>query len=164
MPESTLVVEGTDDGQEESSRSPAITEAAGAQALSFGLLDHERAMNNAGLKASETGPLRAFIFKLGETLARAATDVASLQVSTWVAGDLRAATIQGDKVIGAELRACTQHSLDGDTVVLIPEREGEVDSRVWEIHSSMVRQAQETRAELLKTLVSAAAAFPHLTR
>jgi hypothetical protein len=56
----------------------------------------------------------------------------------------------------------TRISLDGDTLVCIPEKDGEVDISVWNIHAEMVKTAQSNRAELMKTLVSAATSISGL--
>jgi hypothetical protein len=50
----------------------------------------------------------------------------------------------------------TRVNIDGDTLVCVPETDGELDTAVWGIHMDMVKQAQESRAELMKTIVSAA--------
>ena len=47
--------------------------------------------------------------------------------------------------------------LDGDTIVCLPERDGEVDRALLEIHGASVKQAQEARCELMRTIVEAAA-------
>ncbi len=56
----------------------------------------------------------------------------------------------------AQLRAFTRVRIDGDTEVCVPERSGEIDDDLWSIHLDMVRQAQENRAEMIKTAASAA--------
>jgi hypothetical protein len=65
---------------------------------------------------------------------------------------------------GAELRAYTRISLDGDTIVCVPERNGEIDQAVFELHLSMVARAQETRAELMKTIIHAASSLVGFTK
>jgi hypothetical protein len=47
--------------------------------------------------------------------------------------------------------------IDGDTLVCIPEKEGEIDHALWAIHADMVQRAQNHRLELLKTVTAAAA-------
>ncbi|HNH48372.1 MAG TPA: hypothetical protein PKY30_15125, partial [Myxococcota bacterium] len=115
-------------------------------------------------KAVEPGPLQRFVSRLGETLNRALDDATSLEVTTWVADDMGNAKFEGGKMVGAELRAVTRVALDGDTVVCLPQKDGEVDKEVWEIHMQMVKQAQETRAELMKTLVQAATSLTSLVK
>jgi len=70
--------------------------------------------------------------------------------------------IKDKKVTGAKRRAYTYVSLDGDTVVCVPEVDGEVDKSVWEIHLQMVKQAQESRAALVNYIVAAAASLAKL--
>jgi hypothetical protein len=57
---------------------------------------------------------------------------------------------------GAKLRALTRIKLDGDTLVCVPEKKGEIDQVLWALHSDMVQRAQANRAEMLKTAVTAA--------
>jgi hypothetical protein len=59
----------------------------------------------------------------------------------------------------AQLRALTRVGWNGDTVVCLPEHNGELDMTVWTIHSQMVDRAQTQRAELFKAAVAAAAAL-----
>lgn len=115
-------------------------------------------------KPAEPGPLQRFVSRLGDTLNRALDDATSLEVTTWVADDLANAKFEDGKMVGAELRALTRVALDGDTVVCLPQKDGEVDKEVWEIHMQMVKQAQETRAELMKTLVQAATSLTSLVK
>ncbi len=94
--------------------------------------------------------------KLGNLLTAALDDASSLEVSTYVADDLAEVRYENGKYHGARLRAMTRIELDGDTLVCIPERDGEVDTALWNIHLEMVRTGQKNRAELLQTIVSAA--------
>ncbi len=63
----------------------------------------------------------------------------------------------------ATLRALTRVAFDGDLQVYVPERgkgghpEGEVDLALWEIHKSMVEEAQQSRARFLATMAELAA-------
>lgn len=150
-----------------SSEPPAIqtvetvdAEAEGGTEQAFGIFDKadkpEKAEKADDGKAK---PFQRFAQRLGELLEKALDDATSLEVTTWVAKDMGAATFQGGKLVGAELRAVTRIALDGDTLVCLPEKDGEVDTQVWALHAEMVRQAQQTRAELLKTIVSAAASL-----
>lgn len=108
----------------------------------------------SGSGASDT--LRNFMDKLGDYLSKALDDATSLEISTYVADDLNTVTYDAGKFTGAQLRAFTRISLDGDTLVCLPVTEGEVDTGVWNIHAEMVKTAQSNRAELMKTIVSAA--------
>jgi hypothetical protein len=59
-----------------------------------------------------------------------------------------------------ELLACTRISSDGSTDVMIPQRDGSIDTALWKLHLESVAQAQSARTETLKALLCAMA--PHL--
>jgi hypothetical protein len=113
---------------------------------------------STGSAVNET--LKKFMDKLGDYLSKALDDATSLEISTYVADDM--ATVkyesgkEGGKYVGAKMRAMTRINLDGDTLVCIPEKDGEVDVAVWNIHLEMVKQAQASRADLMKTVIGAA--------
>ena len=127
----------------------------------YGLLDQLQGDTSSGAAADPLGlqPLiRRVAARLGKTLDAATT----IEVRTYVSPTLGAGVVQGEERAGAQLRALTRMKLDGDTVVCLPQRDGKVDTEVWEIHLQMVREAREARAELLKTLVDAAASLARL--
>ena len=94
--------------------------------------------------------------KLTETLKQVMDDVMSLEVRTYVSDDLTGVKYDytAREFNGAKLRAMTRISLDGDTLNCVPDRGGRVDTDLWQIHLSMVQQAQASRAEMLKTAMS----------
>lgn len=108
--------------------------------------------------------LKKFSEKLSEYLSKALDDATSLEIKTYVAEELKDVSYQNGTFTGAQLRAMTRVSIDGDTLVCVPERDGEVDAAVWEIHLEMVKQAQAARAELMKTLVSAATSVVNIVK
>ncbi len=172
LPEA-IVISGVAAAQEpapaapaESAPSPAAAAEPGAAPAigSYGIGDWFGKKEEEDGKPAEPGPLQRFVTRLGDTLNRALEDATSLEVTTWVADDLGNAKFEGGKMVGAELRALTRVALDGDTVVCLPQKDGEVDKEVWEIHMQMVKQAQETRAELMKTLVQAATSLSSLVK
>jgi len=58
----------------------------------------------------------------------------------------------------AALRAYTKVSFDGDMVVWVPtDASGEVNKTVWDLHQTVVKQAMENRATMIKTVGEAAA-------
>lgn len=125
--------------------------------VDYGLFDSD-AVKQA--RARLTNSLQQFADKLGGALEQAIDNASSLEVSTYVAGDMAGVTYdtKTHQFAGtARLRAMTRINLDGDTLVCVPEDHGEVDEALWEIHVDMVQQAQAHRAELLKAAVSAAA-------
>jgi len=117
--------------------------------------DDETAATPATSGVSES--LKKFTDKLSDYLSKALDDATSLEVFTYVAQEMKDVTYENGRFSGgAQLRAMTRISIDGDTLVCIPEKDGEVDTAVWGIHLEMVKQAQASRAELMKTIVSAA--------
>jgi hypothetical protein len=131
--------------------SPAAP-AVPAAAVDYGLLDSLRAG-----QASVTEATQKFIQKLGDYLSSALDDATSLEVRTYVSEDIGTVTYEKGAFGGsARLRAMTRVNIDGDSLVCVPETSGELDTSVWAVHLDMMRQAQESRADLLKTIVSAA--------
>jgi hypothetical protein len=131
-----------------------------APASSFGLGDLFR---GGGEAVSDTvkqlgDTLRGFAEKLGETLKETIEDAAHLEVETYVADDLAAVDYRKGDFAGAELRAVTRMSLDGDVQALVPRLEGGgVDAELWAVHVSMVAQAQANRTEMIRAISQAAA-------
>lgn len=116
-------------------------------------------------KDSSSGDsLRKFADKLNDYLSKALDDATSLEIRTYVAEELKDVSYQNGTFSGAQLRAMTRVSIDGDTLVCVPEKDGEVDSAVWDIHLEMVKQAQAARSELIRTLVSAAASVVNVVK
>lgn len=92
---------------------------------------------------------------LVETLKQAVDDVTSLEVKTYVSDDLSAVKYNpaAREFAEAQLRAMTRINLDGDTLNVVPESGGEFDQALWQVHLSMVEQAQTSRAKMLETIV-----------
>ncbi len=109
--------------------------------------------------------LRAFTDQLATSLGRAAQDIVTLDVKTYSAKDIAAvsAALDARSEYEATLRALTRVAFDGDLQVYVPEKgrsghsEGEVDLVLWEIHKSMVEEAQQSRAKFLATMAELAA-------
>lgn len=78
--------------------------------------------------------------------------MSSLEVQTYSASDMKSIFVEQGHLLGAQLRACAI-SLDGDTIVCVPERDGEIDKAMLDIHQATVKQAQDARAELMRTMV-----------
>ena len=107
-----------------------------------------------GVRAS----FQEFARKLSETLENAVADLTSLEVRTYVSDDVAGVTYNRKEKFGdtAQMRALTHISLDGDTDVVVPLDEGQLDDQLWDIHLAMVIQAQEHRNHMLETIVQAA--------
>ncbi|MGE5249612.1 MAG: hypothetical protein ACM3QS_05305 [Bacteroidota bacterium] len=120
--------------------------------VDYGLLESLRTG-----QAAVTDAVQKFVQKLGEYLSTALDDATSLEVRTYVSPDIGAVTYDKGAFGGnARLRAVTRVNIDGDSLACIPETDGELDTAVWAIHMDMIRQAQDSRAELMKTMVLAA--------
>jgi hypothetical protein len=110
-----------------------------------------------GTQANVSESLKNFTEKLNTYLSKALDDATSLEIFTYTAEDMDAVTYASGKFGGGvKLRAMTRVNLSGDTLVCVPEKDGEVDKAIWELHLEMVKQAQASRAELMNTLVNAA--------
>jgi hypothetical protein len=122
-----------------------------AQAVDYGLID--------SFKQAQTGlstSLQNFVSRLGDFLGKALDEATSLEVATYVSEQMDTVKYENGQFRGARLRALTRIEIDGDTLVCVPEEDGEVDTELWKIHMEMTRQAQDSRAELLKSVVSLA--------
>jgi hypothetical protein len=104
--------------------------------------------------------LKSFIKELTEGLGKAADDLSSLEVRTFGAGDLSKVTYDYDtKAFTGELqlRALTRLAFDGDVLVVVPEKNGELNEALWNAHLSMVKEAQANRAQFLGAMAEMAA-------
>ncbi len=127
--------------------------------VDYGLIDNFR---NAQAKMGDA--LGEFVEKLGGFLGKALDEATSLDIATYVSEEMDDVKFSGGTFSGAKLRALTRIEIDGDTLICVPEEDGELDTELWGIHMDMVRQAQESRAELLKTAVSAASNIVNLIK
>lgn len=112
------------------------------------------------------GPLAELRTTLTDGLKRAAetmTDVFKeivvLEVATYTSSDLTGVAYdsQAQGFVGpARRRALTRIRLDGETLVVVPESNGQIDQEIWGLHCQLVEQAQAQRLELIRTLATAA--------
>jgi hypothetical protein len=110
-------------------------------------------------RSSLTDSIKKFTSELADSLKRAADDISSLEVVTYSTDDLSKVTYDyHDRQLHGELRmrALTRIAFDGDVQVCVPEKDGNVDQAVWDIHLSMVQAAQENRAAFLATMAELA--------
>jgi hypothetical protein len=156
----------------------AVVSADATGAESFGLFSRFRgedppaAAGSAPAATTAAAPaqpgvvdsLKEFVGKLGRTISGALEDMTTLEVQTYSASDMKSIFVENGHLLGAQLRAYTRISLDGDTIVCVPERDGEIDKEMFEIHQAAVKQAQEARAELMRTIVQAATSLFGLTK
>ncbi len=93
--------------------------------------------------------------RMGQTLERAVESVLTLEVATYVADDLALVTYEKGTIAGARLRALSLISLDGGTKVVLPEKDGKVDTEVWAIHQQAMERALANRNEMVKLAAAA---------
>lgn len=127
--------------------------------VDYGLLD---SLRQAGQGAGAS--IQNFLDRLGTFLSNALDDAAALEVATYASDRMEDVRYQDGQFTGARLRALTRVKIDGDTLVCVPEEDGEVDLDLWKIHLEMLQQAQASRAELLRTVVSAASSLGSLLK
>ncbi|MEI6046531.1 MAG: C25 family cysteine peptidase [Chloroflexota bacterium] len=126
--------------------------------------------DNANLKEVKEkliDSLKEFTDKLGTSLKNALTDFSGLEVTTYVSENLDEVTyhsVSRQFKGPVTRRALTHIKLDGDTLVCVPEKEGEIDEALWAIHRDSVQQAQAHRAELIKTAASVASGLVNLLK
>lgn len=132
--------------------------AAGEDAQQYGLLDDFKAgATNLG------SSLQEFAKKLSAFLSTAIDSAATLEVNTYTSTKMDTVSITGTQVTGAQRRAVTALRIDGDTTQVVPlNDDGEVDAGLWAVHMEMVKQAQDSRAELIKAAISAVASLTSL--
>lgn len=156
-------------------RTPVVKGAvSGGPGSNFGVLDIFKSKEVEPAPSSETtaavpsgglnDSLTKLVTKLGDYLSKALDDATSLEVSTFVADDMKDVVYEAGKFNGAQLRAVTRISLDGDTLVCVPQKDGEIDTAVWTIHLEMVKTAQSNRAELMRTIVGAVSGIAGLIK
>lgn len=127
-------------------------------AQEYGIIDDLKA------GASSVGSsLQQFAQKLGAFLSAAIDNAATLEVSTYTSAKMDKVVIQGSNITGAELRAVTALRIDGDTSQVVPlNDDGVVDTALWAVHIEMVKQAQESRADLIRSAISAVASLANI--
>ena len=136
----------------------AVPAAPGEMAVDYGLRE---SLQKGGAELSDN--LKEFMNKVGTFLSQAIDDATSLEVKTYVTEDMSAVTYANKEFIGGvKLRALTRINIDGDTLVCVPEEDGEVDTAVWGIHMEMTKQAQASRADFIKTVVQAVTSLANL--
>jgi hypothetical protein len=133
---------------------PAGPPHGGEAATEFGLFGGGKPREEGGAPAP--GVFQSFVGKIVGTLTKAIEDTMTLEVRTYVSSDATAAAGAARDTLArdGDLRAFTRIMLDGDTDVIVPERDGAVDTALWTLHIELVKQAQAHRAEMLKTVLA----------
>jgi hypothetical protein len=133
---------------------PATAPPEGAE-LDYALLDGVRRTRERLVAA-----LQDLAENVGTALERAVDNLTVIEVATYVSDDLSTVAREGASKglgAGAELRALTRLSIDGDAQLVVPRDLGEADEALWRLHAGLLEQARAARMELLKTGGSAVA-------
>jgi hypothetical protein len=133
---------------------PAVSEpAADAGNESFFL--------RRGKNTEDEDTLGKALQEFGQKLTQAFEDLSSLEVQTYSSRDLPGVAYEDGKFTGpVNLRALTRVSLDGDTLICLPEDEdGLIDREIWDLHEAMVVRAQQHRAQMISTAAEAMASL-----
>ncbi len=115
------------------------------------------------LKQVQAG-LDGYLNKLVDLMEKALNADAPLEVSTYTSQDMEGVHYAAERFSGARLRLQTRIDINGDAQLVLPQEKDEVDPALWNYHMELVRQAQASRLELLKTLVAAATGLADLIK
>jgi peptidase C25-like protein len=131
--------------------SPAPEPAAAAVDFGFFTSDSGAKSTLQELASTLSATLSA---KIGEAL----NAVATVQVKTYSTASLtdKPGT---DPFTGANLRAVSEIRLDGNARICVPEKDGQIDSALWTLHTDMVDKALANRIEMFKLAASAASSL-----
>lgn len=126
-------------------------------------MTEEKQEDSKDLKKS----VQKFANQLAEKVSGFVNDVSELEVRTYTITEGKFAEVLDDRTKktektlsgeGVQLRAYTRIAFDSDTIVCLPVNDsGQIDGTVWNMHQSMVNQALENRATMLRTISDAAA-------
>jgi hypothetical protein len=115
------------------------------------------------LKQVQAG-LDSYLNKLVDLMEKALNADVPLEVSTYTSQDLEGVRYAAERFSGARLRLQTHININGDAQLVLPQDKDEVDPALWNYHIELVRQAQASRLEMLKTLVAAATGLADLIK
>lgn len=111
-----------------------------------------------------TGSFKNFFDKIAAYMSKTLDNATSMEVSTYMAEDLDSVTYANGKYTGARLCAKTRVNINGDTLVCIPEKVGETDAAVYNMHLEMVKSSHANRVELMKTIIDAAVSIVDIVK
>jgi hypothetical protein len=96
-----------------------------------------------------------------KSLTEGVRTVTDLEVRTFAADDIDNARFGADgrPTVAAKQRALTLVHLNGNTDVVVPMSQGELDNVIWAIHKDTVAQAWQNRTELLRVLAELVTGF-----
>ncbi|MCA1647385.1 MAG: hypothetical protein LC797_18640, partial [Chloroflexi bacterium] len=111
--------------------------------------------------------LKGLADQLTSALGKLASDVSTLKVSTYTSDALDTAKYDAEQqTFGGPVTLCAFSSIrfDGETVSIVPEHDGVVDDKLWNVHKDMVERAQAHRAEFIAAAAAAASSILNALR
>lgn len=116
----------------------------------------DKAKDQPAAVESTPGVLQRFATKVFGTLSKAVEDAMTLEVRTYVSSNAGTAAAADRATLyqQGDLRAFTRIMIDGDIDAIVPEREGIIDTALWNLHMELCKQAQANRTEMIKTVLS----------
>lgn len=119
------------------------------------LIETSTVPNSDAVRKAEAELINA-LGQLASTLTACVQQMAMLEVSTYVTSTSEGTkydSTNGQFNADAVLKALTVVELGGDVKTCIPVDFGQINQELWNIHSSMVQQAQHNRMGLIKAAV-----------
>ncbi len=123
-----------------------------------GLNLNDRGLGSSSAQDSE-GVLEGILSRVSATMGKIVDGLTTVEVQTYVSGDLSQVKLQDGKLEGVPLRAYTRLGMDGKTLNLVPEDDGKLDEALWKLHMQSVERAVANRGEMLKLAVDAASSL-----
>jgi hypothetical protein len=169
----TPITDGPSAAEQQASAAPqpqagsaSAPKAPAAEGVTFGLLD--RTAESDQKRQPLQNLLDDVALKLGEKLQQLVGSTSGLEVKTFVSEDIDkvsyTSTEGAPNLSGASLRVLTRVEFGGDTVVCVPQVEGQIDQALLKLHTDMVGQAQSARTEMMKAAIEALAGLIKLGR
>lgn len=146
-----------------------VKDAAGGPAEHLSISDLFRSREPDAQAEPPVGDtLKSFVEKLHTLLDQALEEAAFMQVVTYLPESTPGSVTfdrATQKFAGAHRQAVTCVTPDGGIQSVAPvDAQGQIDTALWQVHLDAVRQAQESRAALIKTLAQAAVSLSDLPK
>lgn len=148
--------EPVDDPKEEPPISPKAEDEVGFEVAASAPL----------VGAPQGGHLGEMLKKLAVFIGQSIDNAVTLEVRTYTSNNMANLSIVNDSPQNVDLRAMTVVKILGDITQIVPVQDGVVDQELWNIHQETVKQAQANRNELIRSVLTSAAALtnPRLER
>lgn len=154
LPRATSSQNATTGNEQVTSGTPAVPAAIGADGVDYGLFDSLQPVQQQLLSA-----LTQFADKVSETLKKTVDNATNIEIATFVSDDMTKVSYdynQHQFTGNATMSALTRVNLGGDIQSCALEKEGKVNNDLLNIHTQMVKHAQDQRTQTLQSLTSIA--------